>query len=105
AALNVVCSAQPCHLLADIDVLTRQLPDRLDRVLPLRDLIDSGCTPARPDGTGLLWFGSDVPIVRADPGDSMHAAVHRRREQMEENEAIAPNQRITEPEAWACFGR
>ncbi len=103
AKLNVVCSVQPCHLLADIPVLTRQLAHRLDRVLPLRELIDAGCTPAGADGSGLLWFGSDVPIVRADPGDSIRAAVDRRGEGMAQSEAIAWEQRITEAEAWAAF--
>ena len=31
----------------------------------------------------LLWFGSDTPIVRPDPGDSIYAATMRRREGME----------------------
>lgn len=105
AKLKVVCSVQPCHLLTDIDVLTRQLPHRLDRVLPLRELIDAGCTPAGADGTGLLWFGSDVPIVRAEPRDSIQAAVRRRREGMGEGEAIARGQAITESEALKCFGQ
>lgn len=100
AALGVRCSVQPCHLLYDIEVLRRQFPGRLERVLPLRELIDSGLTP----GEGLL-FGSDVPIVRADPRDSILAAVHRRREGMPASEAIGPGQAITEGEAWACFGR
>ena len=103
ARLGVICSVQPCHLLADIEVLTRQLPHRLDRVLPLRELIDAGCKPAGPDGRGLLWFGSDVPIVRADPGDSIRAAVHRRREGMAQIEAIGWEQRVSESEARACF--
>lgn len=97
-ALNVVCSVQPCHLLADIEALHRYLPHRLDRVLPLRELIDSGLLPGRD-----LWFGSDVPIVRADPADSIQAAVHRRRADMPQAQAIAWNQRITEPEARAAF--
>ncbi len=105
AALGVVCSVQPCHLLADVEALRRYLPHRLDRVLPLRELIDSGCRPGVDRGDeGLLWFGSDVPIVRADPGDSIAAATMRRREGMEEGEAVAPGQRISEEEAWAGFG-
>ena len=35
AKMGVACSVQPCHLLADVPVLMRQLPHRLDRVLPL----------------------------------------------------------------------
>lgn len=106
ARLGVVCSVQPCHLLTDIEALTRYLPHRLDRVLPLRELIESGCVPGggggRP-GEGALWFGSDVPIVRADPEDSILAATTRRRADMPDSAAIAPSQRITASEAWAAF--
>lgn len=100
ASLGVACSVQPCHLLYDIEALRRATPGRLARVLPLRDLIDSGCGPGE-----LLLFGSDTPIVRPDPGDSVRAAVHRRRAGTDEPEAIAMEQAITEAEAWAAFGR
>lgn len=99
AQLDVVCSVQPCHLLYDIEALARGLPHRLDRVLPLRDLIQSGCRPGE-----LLWFGSDTPIVRPDPQDSIQAAVQRRRARMNATESIAPGQAITESQAWAAFG-
>jgi predicted amidohydrolase YtcJ len=98
ARLGVTCSVQPCHLLYDIEVLRRALPDRLERVLPLRELIDSGCRPGE-----LLWFGSDAPVVPADPMDSVNAALRRRRDGMAEREAIAWGQRIEAPEAWAAF--
>ncbi len=98
AALGVIASVQPCHLLADIDVLRRALPHTLDRVLPLRALIDSGCVPGRS-----LLFGSDVPIVGADPADSLVAATHRRRVGMHQGDALGWAQRITEEEAWAAF--
>jgi predicted amidohydrolase YtcJ len=98
--LGVTASVQPCHLLADIEALTRAVPDRLDRVLPLRDLIDSGLAPGRD-----LVFGSDTPIVRPHPDDSIQAAVHRRRPGMAAHESIAPYQAITGREAWACFAR
>lgn len=94
--MGVVASVQPCHLLADIEALRRSLPHRLERVLPLRELIDAGCRPGE-----LLWFGSDAPIVRPDPEDSVLAAVRRRREGM--TEAIAPGQAIAEAEAWMGF--
>lgn len=96
AVLGVICSPQPCHLLVDIEALNRYLPHRLERVLPLRDLIDAGCDP----GEGLM-FGSDVPIVRADPNDSLLAATTRGR--AGSPGAIAPAQAITESEARACF--
>lgn len=99
---GIVCSVQPCHLLADVEVLHRQLPHRLHRVLPLRELIDAGCTPGG-DGA-LLWFGSDAPIVRPDAGDSIRAAVDRRREGLPETDAIAWASRIREDEAVAAFG-
>lgn len=97
AALGVRASVQPCHLLYDIEALSRSQPGRLSRVLPLRELIDSGLRP----GQGLV-FGSDTPIVRPDPGDSVQAAVERGR--AEGGVRVAPEQAITEREAWACFG-
>ncbi len=103
AKLNVIASVQPCHLLYDIEVLERQCATRLSRVLPLRDLIQSGLTPGQT-----LLFGSDAPIVRANPQDSINAAVHRNRISNSPggpptSRAIAPSQALTEPEAWACF--
>jgi predicted amidohydrolase YtcJ len=98
ARLGVACSVQPCHLLADVEALRRGLPHRLHRVLPLRELIDSGCRPGE-----LLLFGSDTPIVRPHPEDSLRAAVHRRREGAAAADAIAPEQAITDPEAWRAF--
>lgn len=97
-SLGAIASVQPCHLLYDIEVLERQFPDRLNRVLPLRELIDSGLVPGKS-----LLFGSDVPIVPADPNASIQAAVHRRRQSHPASRAIASAQAITELEAWACF--
>jgi len=105
--IGLVVSVQPCHLLYDIEVLEKQLPDRLDRVLPLRALIDAGVTP----GEG-LWFGSDAPIVRPEPKDSLIAAIARRREDGSvggsvgggPSGAIAEEEAITLEEAVKCFG-
>lgn len=96
AELGVACSVQPCHLLTDVEVLTRQFPTRLDRVLPLRALLEAGCVPGRT-----LAFGSDAPIVRPNPQDSIVAATRRGRpgETM-----INADQSIDEDAAWACFG-
>lgn len=99
AGLGAIASVQPCHLLYDVEALIRQLPHRLDRVLPLRELISCGLVPGRT-----LVFGSDVPIVRADPEDSILAATRRRRGSSPARDAIAPEQSITEREAWECFG-
>ncbi len=97
--LGVIVSVQPCHLIPDIEALNTGLGDRLDRVLPLRALIESGCVPGES-----LIFGSDVPIVRAYHEDSIQAAVHRRRDGMPESEAIGIDQRLTREESLACFG-
>lgn len=94
-SLGLAVSVQPCHLLTDIEALERGVPDRLDRVLPLRDLLDAGLEP----GVDLL-FGSDTPIVRPDPIDSIRAAVDRKRP---DSSAIAPEQAINEAHARACF--
>ena len=99
AQLGVVASVQPCHLLTDIEVLNRELPDRLDRVFPLRELVDSGCSPA----ADLLLFGSDTPIVRPNPEDSVQAAVHRRRIGQPIHEAIGIGQALTPAECLAAF--
>ncbi len=96
--LGVKVSLQPCHLLPDIEALRRAVPDRLDRVLPIRSLLKTGLAP----GSDLL-FGSDVPIVGADPLDSVQAAVHRRRAGMDESQAINMSEAIDEETAWACF--
>jgi len=98
AAMNAVASVQPCHLLTDIEVLRRQLPHRLHRVLPLRELIDNGCAPGE-----LLWFGSDVPIVPADPADSLTAATVRGRSGTPRDSAIAPEQSLTLQECYLAF--
>jgi len=94
AQLGVTASVQPCHLLPDMEALRRGVPDRLHRVLPIRELLDSGAK---------VVFGSDTPIVRPNPGDSIRAAVERRREGMGEAEAIGLEQAISEEEAWTCF--
>jgi len=95
ARLGVVASVQPCHLLTDIEVLKREVPDRLHRVLPLRELIDAGCSPGE-----LLWFGSDTPIVRPHPEDSILAATMRGRG---DGVMIAAEQRISMRECLAAF--
>jgi predicted amidohydrolase YtcJ len=102
ASLGVVASVQPCHLLYDIEVLERELRGVLDRVLPLRSLIGAGLVPGQS-----LIFGSDVPIVRADPEDSILAATQRRRPPGcvagNESAAIGKSEAIEQAEAWTCF--
>ena len=101
--LGVIASVQPCHLLYDIEVLERELPDRLDRVLPIRDWIAAGLVPGKT-----LVFGSDAPIVRPHPTDSVIAATARRRTAdapggPATQNLIAPAQAINEVTAWRAF--
>ncbi len=98
AGLGAIASVQPCHLLADVEALRTGLGNRLHRVMPWRDLLRAGLIPGET-----LLFGSDVPVVRADPGDSIRAAVERRR--AGDSVPIAPEQSITDSDAWRCFGR
>ncbi|MBU6411970.1 MAG: amidohydrolase [Planctomycetes bacterium] len=103
AALGAIASVQPCHLIYDIPVLTRALPDRLEHVLPLRDMMMAGCKPGE-----LLWFGSDAPIVPADPIASIAAAVGRGELGLNDGVAaeslsIAAAQALTEENSWKAF--
>ena len=102
AKLGTIASVQPCHLLYDIEVLHKQLPHRLHRVMPWRDLLDAGLVPGKT-----LLFGSDVPIVRANAEDSLVAAVHRKRTATTPggppSQPIAPQQSISDPQARAAF--
>ncbi len=93
--LGVTASVQPCHLLTDVPALTRLLPHALERVLPLRSWLGSGLRPGALVG-GLL-FGSDAPIVRADPEDSIEGATRTLG-------GLNPGQELSAQQAWACFG-
>ncbi len=88
AQQRIVASVQPCHLIPDAPVLARELPDQSHRILPLRQLVDSGCTPG-----DLLWMGSDTPIVRPHPVDSVFASMHR-------TDGQPP---LTQDECWRAF--
>ena len=69
AALGLVASVQPAHLLDDRAVTTAIWGDeRAARSFPLRGLVDAGVR---------LAMGSDAPVARLDPWLAMAAAVHR----------------------------
>jgi predicted amidohydrolase YtcJ len=93
AAMRVVCSPQPCHLLPDVEALRRYLPHRVDRLLPLDEVIGS-MERAGIDPAELVWMGSDAPIVPPSVGDNVQAASMRRREGMREDEALSLGQSI-----------
>lgn len=119
ARLGVTCSVQPCHLLYDTEALNRFLPHRLPRVLPLRELLESGLEPGvlgTPAGIGWgagwsrcaegvagLVFGSDVPIVPADPEHSVAAARDRGPTGLPSQHRPAPDQSVAAADSWRCF--
>ncbi len=90
AALGVVASVQPAHLLDDRDLVEAAWPGRAERTFPLRDLLDAGAE---------LRFGSDAPVARLDPWLAMAAAVTRT---ADERPAWTPAQRLTPAEALAA---
>jgi len=103
AAMNIIASLQPCHLLTDIEAITRNAPQRADRVFPLRDLVDAALAAGRDPGE-LVWLGSDSPVVRPDPADNLQAAVHRRRGRgANDTPPIAPRQAITRAQCLALY--
>ena len=88
AALGLVASVQPAHLLDDRDVTQVCWPDRADRCFPLRSMLDAGVEVA---------LGSDAPVAPLDPWLAMAAAVHRSnddREPWNPAEALTPAQAL-----------
>ncbi len=69
AALDLVASVQPAHLLDDRAVTAAIWgEERAARSFPLRSLVDAGVR---------LALGSDAPVAALDPWLAMAAAVHR----------------------------
>ena len=68
AALGVVASVQPAHVLDDRDVADRLWAGRTGRAFPYRTLLDAGVE---------IILGSDAPVAPLDPWITIAAAVHR----------------------------
>jgi predicted amidohydrolase YtcJ len=68
AALGVVASVQPAHVLDDRDVADRLWAGRTARAFAYRTLLDAGVA---------LALGSDAPVAPLDPWLTVAAAVHR----------------------------
>lgn len=68
AALGIIASVQPAHLIDDEPLIAQIWPGSKDRVFPLRDLLDAGVS---------LRFGSDAPVAALDPWIAMDVAVNR----------------------------
>ena len=68
AALGVVASVQPAHVLDDRDAADRHWAGRTHRAFPYRSLLDAGVA---------LALGSDAPVAPLDPWITLAAAVRR----------------------------
>lgn len=68
AALGVVASVQPAHVLDDRDVADRLWAGRTGRAFPYRTLLDAGVE---------IVLGSDAPVAPLDPWITIAAAVRR----------------------------
>ncbi len=83
AALGVIASVQPDHVITDRDVADRHWPGRTARAYPYGSLLAAGAT---------LRLGSDAPVSPLDPWQTIAAAVHRTGD---EREPWHPEQRLT----------
>ena len=72
---------QPIHLTFDVDSISTELADRLDRAYPMRSLASAGA---------VLAFGSDSPVAPPDPFVGLRSAARR---------ASASGARLTPTEA------
>ena len=90
AALRLVASVQPAHLLDDRDVVERIWPGQGERSFAFRWLRDAGVT---------LALGSDAPVAPLDPWLAIAAAVHRTGDA---REPWQPGQALTVGEALAA---
>ena len=93
AALGVVASVQPVHLLDDREVAGLHWSGRTGRAYPFRALLDAGAR---------LAFGSDAPVAPLDPWRAMRAAVDRA---LPGEEPWQPPQRIGLRQALAASTR
>lgn len=104
AALGVVASVQPAHLLDDRDVAEVHWRGRTGRAFPLRALLDAGAR---------LAMGSDAPVAALDPWLAVAAAVDRTDPRADPRgpgggrprPAWHPEQAITTAEALAASAR
>ncbi|HJC69123.1 amidohydrolase [Brachybacterium sp. EE-P12] len=90
AALGVVASVQPAHLLDDRDATETIWPGHGTQAFRLRDLREAGVE---------LALGSDAPVAPLDPWLAMAAAVHR---SADERPAWHPSQQLQPREALAA---
>lgn len=93
AALSLIASVQPEHLLDDQELVARFWPGREGRAFAFHDLEKAGAR---------IRLGSDAPVAALDPWGSMAAAVSRERKGEEGKEGASwhPEQRLSNEAAW-----
>ncbi len=99
---RLVLSPQPSHLLTDIEAVRRFAPHAEGRVFPLLSMVeafaDAGLNPVEH-----IELGSDTPVVRPLPSDTILGACERRRSGMDASEALNPGEAIDEGLAWSLY--
>jgi predicted amidohydrolase YtcJ len=86
AALGVVASVQPSHLISDADAARRAWGARAAMAFPFGDLDRAGT---------LMPFGTDAPVEPPDPWPGIAAAVTRRGPGWPESASFHPRQAIS----------
>lgn len=87
-AMGLVASMQPIHLTFDVDSISTELGDRLERAYPMRSLAQAGA---------VLAFGSDSPVAPPDPFEGLRSAARRAApsgRRLTSGEAIGPDQAL-----------
>lgn len=99
---RIVVSPQPSHLLTDIEAVRRYTAHAEGWAFPLRSIVEA-FAGAGLDPREHVELGSDTPIVRPLPADTILGACARRREGMGEAEALSPAEAIGEDLAWSLY--
>ncbi len=90
AALGAIASCQPVHLVGDMAMVERYLPDRQERAYSYGSLLRAG---------GRLCLGSDAPVESIDPLRGIRAAVLRQDPAGNPCGGWRPSERLTVREA------
>jgi predicted amidohydrolase YtcJ len=99
---QMIVSVQPSHLLTDIESVRTHVPGAESRAFPLRSVVEA-LAGAGVDPAAHVELGSDTPVVRPLPDDTILAACTRRRAGMDASEALNPSERVDEEVAWSLY--
>ena len=96
AKLGAVACMQPLSCTSDIDTVERLLGDRDLISYGWRSILDAG---------GTVAFGSDAPVESINPFTGIYVATTRQRANGWPLGGWEPSERLTRPEALACYTR